>query len=101
MTYNTNTGSSGGGVSPSEHMFPALKYFGWFPGPEHRQRPDHTLLPCPQLPPGTKEEVRQVPMANTKNGEIMVYSKTRSLSGAQGYTRRGWVGGGSWQWSTR
>lgn len=88
------------GISCSEHLFPALKYFGWFYDPEHRHCP-RPILPAPCLPlppplppilPGTKELVRQVPMASTKNGEIMVHSKTCFFSGAQRYDGYGWEG---------
>ena len=44
----------------------------------------------PPILPGTKQLVRQEPIASTKNGEIMAYSKTCFLSGAQRCDGCGW-----------
>lgn len=65
----------------------------------HLNQVSPSLCLCPPILPGTKEVVRQVPMASTKNGEIMALSKTCSLSGGQRYKRLGWEPVG-WQWST-
>lgn len=78
-------------MSCSEHLFLALKYCGWLYDPDHRHCP-HPIPAVPALPlppplppilPGTKELARQVPIASSKNGEIMAPSKTCFLSGAQ------------------
>lgn len=76
MTLNTDNALI---LSPLHQVFPTLRL-------------------CPPILPGTKEVVRQVPMASTKNGEIMMCSKIRSLSGAQRYNQCGWAGM-VWQWS--
>jgi hypothetical protein len=61
---------------------PALNYFVWVHNLEPRPH-SHLTLPTlsfhlsPAVLPGTKELVRQVPMASTKNGEIMVYPEIR------------------------
>lgn len=75
---------------------PALKYFGQVhdlePGPHaHVTLPTLSFHLSPAVLPGTNELVRQVPMASTKNGKIMVYPEIRSSLEPR------WVGRGGGQ----